>query len=298
MFSKENFSTTCSDGVVLKGLLLIPDAPKGIVQFNNGTAAKKEFYLAFLEYLASNGYICCLWDYRGSGESAPPNLAKCDYTFSDYGVKDMPTIKDYLRERFPQLPFFIFGHSAGGQMAGFMNNLADVQGLLCFAVSVGHAPFMPLYYRFLTNFFFDFFTPLSTAITGYLPAKRYGIMEDLPKKVVLEWRAWSRKPNYFFNEKFYGRSVPKGDFQNYTFPVHIFWATDDPIANEKSIPAYWDNVKSTHGIHFTKLDPKDIQEKKIDHFGFFRKRMKTKLWPLALAKLDEFLQASSVGEIL
>lgn len=294
MAQKENFSTTCSDGVVLKGLLIIPERPKAIVQFNGGTGAKKEFYLAFLEYLAGHNYVCCLWDYRGSGESAPTDLSTCTYTFSDYGLKDMPTIKNYLTARFPGLPFFLFGHSVGGQQVGFMDNLEGVKGLVGFAVSVGYLPYMPLRQRLLSNYFFYIFTPLIIALKGYVQAKRFGYMEDLPRNVVKEWRDWCSKPTYFFDKKFYGKTVPQGHFQDYQFPVHIFWSTDDSIANKRSIPAFWNQIKSTKGVEFTRLIPEEIPTKKLDHFGFFRKKFRDTLWPRAVAKLDEFLDTSSI----
>jgi len=45
---QEKFETYCADGVKLSGLLLIPEKPKAVIQFNCGTATKKEFYLKFL----------------------------------------------------------------------------------------------------------------------------------------------------------------------------------------------------------------------------------------------------------
>lgn len=289
MIEKEKFSVVCADGVVLKGLLIIPENPKAIVQFNGGTATKKEFYLPFLEYLATQNYLCCLWDYRGSGESAPENLAKCDYHFLDYGTKDMPTIKDYLTKKFPDLPFLLFAHSVGGQQAGFMNNLDGIKGMVGFAVSTGYLAHMPLFDRIKSAYFFFVFTPLSILFTGYLKAKKFGYMEDLPKNVVLPWRDWCMKPDYFFNRKFYGKGVQKGFFENMPFPIHIFWATDDYISNKKSIPSFWNNVKSAFGIDFTKIQPTDINEKSIGHFGFFKKSMETKLWTKAVEKLEAFL---------
>jgi len=88
-------------GVVLQGLLLIPDHPKAVVQFNGGTATKKEFYLPFLKYLAAQGFICCLWDYRGSGESAPVTLKGCNYTYSDYGQKGYACYKKLFKKAVP-----------------------------------------------------------------------------------------------------------------------------------------------------------------------------------------------------
>jgi predicted alpha/beta hydrolase len=289
MTSKESITVVCEDGVLLKGLLLLPSQPKAVVQFNCGTAAKKEFYLPFLEFLAENGFICCLWDYRGSGESAPQDLKNCTFHFLDYGTKDMSAIKKYLQQRFSNLPYLLVGHSVGVQQIGFIDDLSGVQGLVAFAVSTGYLPYMPLTYRLLSAYFFYIFTPLSIAFAGYLKAKKYGYMEDLPKNVVLQWRDWCEKPDYFFNKEFYGKTVPIGNFKQYDFPVHVFWTTDDPISNKNSVPAYWNNVKSKKSITLQKITAKDYQVKKIEHFGFFKKNLKPTLWQETLQKLNSFL---------
>ncbi|MCB9234893.1 MAG: alpha/beta fold hydrolase [Bacteroidia bacterium] len=285
----EKFTVTCADGVPLKGILLLPESPKAMVQFNVGTASKKEFYLPFLEYLAENGYASCLWDYRGSGESAPENMRKCDFTFRDYGMKDMPAIKEFLQKRFPDLPLFFFGHSSGGQQVGMMPDLEGVKGMVGFAVSTGYLPHMPLGYRLQSAYFFFLFSPVSFLLTGYLRAKKFGIMEDLPKNVVKEWRRWCLRPTYLFDQKFFGKTVPTGHYAGMPFPIHIIWTPDDPISNERSVPSFWKNVHSEKGISFTKIDPKAVGNGEIGHFGFFKKKFRETLWPLGLAKLDEFL---------
>lgn len=289
MITKEKITVTCADGVELKGLLLIPEKPKAVVQFNAGTGAKKEFYQPFLEYIVSHGYICCLWDYRGSGESAPASLRGCNYTFSDYGLKDMPAVKNYLNNLFPNLPFIVVAHSAGGQQWGFHQDSNNINGMLGFGVSTGYAPHQPTAFRLLSNYFFYVVTPISILFTGYVAAKKVSSMENLPKNVVREWRDWCEKPDYFFNHKFYGKTVPIGNFKNYTFPIHVIATTDDPISNSRTIPAYWKNIKSTAGITHQTISPKEYGLKKIDHFGFFKKNMKDTLWVEAVQKLDSFI---------
>ncbi len=286
----EKFKTVCKDGIILKGILLIPENPKAVIQFNCGTGTKKEVYLSFLTYLANNDYICCLWDYRGVGNSSTENLSRCDFTFSDYGTKDMPTIKTFLTNKYPNLPFLIVAHSAGGQQIGFMNDLNNIKGVINFAVSSGYYPNMPFKYKMKAYFYFYFFTPISILLTGYVKAKPFGLMENLPKKVVLEWRDWLEKEDYFFDEKFYGKTVPKGDFKNFKFPVHTYWTSDDSISNQKNTEAFWRNIKSKKEISFTKLVPEELGLKKIDHFGFFKRRMKNKLWENVVVRLNVLIE--------
>ncbi len=289
MIVKEPIMVRCDDGVDLKGVLIIPPAPKAVVQFNGGTGTKKEFYLPFLEFLAQDGFLCCLWDYRGSGESAPADLKTCAYRFLDYGRKDMPAVKNYLTNRFPTLPYLLVGHSVGGQQVGFMDNLAGTKGMLGFAVSTGYLAYMPISYRWLAAYFFHLFTPLSIKLTGYVAAKKFGIMEDLPREVAREWKAWCGQPDYFFNARFYGKTVPRGNFKNYNFPIHMYWTSDDPISNHRSVPAFWNQVENQSTTHLHQIEPTDYRQKKIAHFGFFKKSMRDQLWPEALQKLNSFL---------
>lgn len=287
---QENISIRCADGVVLGGLLLIPKSPiQGIIQFNNGTAVKKEYYLPFLRYMCQNGYICCLWDYRGSGSSRPDTLKNCAYRFRDYGIQDIPAINHYLVERFPTYPLIMVGHSTGGQQIGFSENLSRIDGLVAIAVSTGYMRHMPFRYRLRSYFFFYLFTPLSIGYYGYLRAKKFGFMEDLPKDVVREWRDWCGKPAYFFDPKFYGQTVPIGTFERYNFPVHVFSTNDDPISNRHSVAMFWKHIKSTKPIVFHTITPAEYGVKEIAHLGFFRKEHEKQLWPNILNAINACL---------
>lgn len=283
------------DGYPLAARLLLPDGePKVVVQLNGGTAIVKEFYGSFARFLVENGYAVCLWDYRGTGESAPPSLRGFSARMLDWGTRDMPAVLDFLDERFPALPKLVFGHSAGGQQVGFMPNLDKLSGLVCFATSSGYWGFMPAGYRLKTHFFFRGVVPVSNALLGYTAARRLGIMEDVPRGVAYEWRDWCSRPDYFFYEKFFGKTVPKGRFSALPFPVKVFWATDDPISNARSVPAFWQHVRSAQSLDVEALRPADFGMQTIGHFGLFRKTARETLWPKALAALEAMLAASFV----
>lgn len=285
----QTFEVPCTDGVKLNGKLFIPAQPKAVIQFNCGTATPMKFYVPFIEYLTENDYLCCLWNYRGSEQSN--ELKGCDYRYLDYGTKDMPAIKNFLNNKFPELPLIIIGHSTGGQQIGFMENLDNVKGNINFATSAGYYPNMPFGYRMKAYFFFYFFSPVSAWLNGYVKAKPYGLMENLPKKVVYEWRAWCAKKDYFFDRKFYGKTIPEGHFKDFKFPIHVYYSTDDTISNRRNTKNYWEHVKSEQGITFTEMIPNEFGLKKINHFGYFKKRMKEKLWSDVLKRLDNLIKS-------
>jgi predicted alpha/beta hydrolase len=293
-FGKEKIAITCPDGVILRGTLLQPFQPRAVIQFNGGTAMRKEFYLPFLSFLASHGFICCLWDYRGSGESRPLTLKGCTYSFSDYGTKDMPAVSKYLQQRFPELPFLIVAHSVGGQQIGFMNDLEHVRGMVGFSVSTGYFGYMPALYCLQSLYFFYLFSPLSILLSGYIASKRFGYMEDLPKNVVREWRSWCWKKEYFFDKKFSGKSVPPGTFKNIQFPVQLYWSSDDPIANRWSVPVYLRHIKSTESVGVKEVNPEAYGLRSIGHMGFFKRIFKDTVWKETLDVLINFLAAEPI----
>ncbi|MCU0470214.1 MAG: alpha/beta fold hydrolase [Arcicella sp.] len=282
----------CSDGVALSAILLMPEnQAKAVVQINSATATPKEYYLAFAQYLAENGFVVCVFDYRGVCESTPTGgLRGCTYDYLMWGQLDMPAVLDYLDTLFPDLPKLIMGHSVGGQEVGLMPNHHKIKGMVTYATSVGYWNFMPLSYRLQTHFFFQIFTPISNLLFGYVAAKRLGLMEDLPKQIVLDWRNWCSVPEYFFNEKYYAESAQKGFYKELAFPIKVYWTTDDPISNVRSVPMFWKHVNSTGGIHIESITPQEIGEKEIGHFGFFRKKFKQTLWTKALEDLKNFIQ--------
>jgi len=282
-------SIPSADGLLLGGLLFEPTIPaRAAVQLNMATGAGRGYYVPFARYLAEHGFVVCLWEYRGGKYSRPVPLRDSGYRFLDYGTKDMPAVLDWLEARFPGLPLLLVGHSVGAQQVGFMPNLHKLRGLVAVATSVGYWGYMPLGYRLKTHFFFHLFSPLSHLLVGYNAAGRWGIMEDLPRGVVDDWRRWCSVPDYFFDKRFVGQ-LPPHQYHKYTFPVAVFWTTDDPISNSRSVPQFWQHVRSTQDITIHRLEPAALGVRAIGHFGFFRRHMRTTFWPQVVAALDGML---------
>lgn len=104
------------DGLELDVLELIPEGePKGVFQLHHGMAEYKERYLPFMEYLARAGYVAVIHDCRGHGKSVKD---KSDYGYM-YGagmsglVEDTHQITLQEKEKYPDIPLILFGHSMG-----------------------------------------------------------------------------------------------------------------------------------------------------------------------------------------
>jgi predicted alpha/beta hydrolase len=287
----EKFSVRTTDGVLLHGVLYFPQSSeKGVVQINAATATSRSYYEPFARFLSAQGWIVALWDYRGSGESKAIALKDSRYRMLDYGDKDMPAVLDYLAQRFSNLPIVMLGHSVGGHLVGFMPNANRLAGHIAVASSTGYLGYMPWGFRLKSLYFFYLLTPVSDRIAGYSATTKFGWMEDLPSTVVHQWRDWCTRPDYFFDPKFYGKSVPLGIFQKLDFSVRVYYAEDDPISNERSVPRFWSHVRSSRGLEIIKLRPQEFGAKEIGHFGYFSKKFQRNIWSMFLADIEGFAQ--------
>ncbi len=109
------------DGVTIHALRYEPDgAVKGIVQIVHGMCEHKERYVALMDYLAANGYLCVIHDHRGHGQSIEK---QGDLGYMYQGgyrglVEDthqlMVMVKDFVKKSMGQeVPYYMLGHSMG-----------------------------------------------------------------------------------------------------------------------------------------------------------------------------------------
>lgn len=89
--------------------------PSGIVQFAHGMNEYKERYHHIMSYLSDAGYICVLNDHRGHGEniSSLDDLGYMGDNGADVLVDDLHQITLAMQDSYPELPYYLFGHSMG-----------------------------------------------------------------------------------------------------------------------------------------------------------------------------------------
>lgn len=94
-------------------------AVKGVVQIAHGMAEYSNRYAQFALELCKHGYAVYINDHLGHGQSA-----ESDETLGFFGdngadsmVEDMKQLSDIARQEYPNLPFFLFGHSMGSFLA-------------------------------------------------------------------------------------------------------------------------------------------------------------------------------------
>ena len=102
------------------GWIYVPAAKaKGIVQVIHGFGEHSRRYLHMISAFLDAGYIVAADDHVGHGKTALEND-----TWGDWGDKglhtmmeDEHTLKKIVSEKYPDLPYFFFGHSMGSFIA-------------------------------------------------------------------------------------------------------------------------------------------------------------------------------------
>lgn len=118
---------------------------RGIVQLSHGMCEYFARYTAFAKYLCSLGLIVCGNDHLGHGCSASKNTELGFFAPQNgwrYLVDDMEKLTDIMQKRYPNLPYFILGHSMGSLISRIYITEygAKIQGcILC--GTVGPHPF-------------------------------------------------------------------------------------------------------------------------------------------------------------
>ena len=95
------------------------DEIKAILQISHGMVEFIERYTVFAEYLTNHGYLVVGHDHIGHGQSV---ASKADWGYfceenpSDIVVADMHKLRILIQEEYPNVPYFMLGHSMGSFM--------------------------------------------------------------------------------------------------------------------------------------------------------------------------------------
>ncbi|MBO4733977.1 MAG: lysophospholipase [Clostridia bacterium] len=106
-----------SDGVhTLKGIVYLPTgAPQGIFHLVHGMTEYIGRYEALLSLIATAGYVACGFDNLGHGKTASEDERGFIAEKDGYRllVEDVKLFGDAVKQDYPDLPYFLMGHSMG-----------------------------------------------------------------------------------------------------------------------------------------------------------------------------------------
>ncbi|MEW6369506.1 MAG: alpha/beta fold hydrolase [Pseudomonadota bacterium] len=255
---------------------------QGVVLIHPATAVTQGFYEAFARYLCGLGLHVLTYDYRGTGQSRPHSLRGFEVTMSQWMLEDVGAVTRWARERFPGLPLLAVGHSVGGHAIGLSPETRHLHGALLVATHAGITrTIRGRAERLRVWCVMRLLAPLLCALFGYMPGRRIGLGEDLPRGVMLEWSRWTTLPRYFFDDP---RLDAAGRMARVDIPLLALGFDDDPWANPRAMDILLSGYTGAPPAR-RQYNARALGLPAIGHMGFFRRRYEAALWDEAGAWL-------------
>lgn len=292
----EPITVTTPDGFPLAAHRFAPaDVPKAVVVVPTAMGVKQDFYFPFARFLAQQGFAVLTFDYRGAGASVPERFRRSLRGFkanlSDWAERDFNAALRAAKDWHKRLPLLVIGHSLGGQLPGLLPDRHLIDGILTVASGSGYWRYMAPPTKRIVWLMWYVAVPLGTRLFGYFPGKRLRMVGDLPKGVIRQWSRWCRSPHYVVDEK--GRPIRNG-YDGIQVPVLCLSFTDDEMMSRRSIDSLHDFYRHAQ-VERRYIAPRDVQAKRVGHFGFFRQEFRQTLWQQALDWLEQRAQRTDSG---
>jgi len=282
----EDITIVCADNTPLAASLFSPTtSPKAAVMIGPATGIKRQFYSAFAAYLCEQGFGVITFDNRGIGGSVKSSVKQSDASLVTWGEQDMPAVLETLKIHFPNVPYFLVGHSAGGQLLGLMHNVHDLTAFCNFGSSSGSLRNMRKSYLLKAHFFMNFYIPVSNLLFGHTKSQWVGMGEPLPKKVARQWQKWCNGKGYV--KTGFGSDVNEHHYNTIQIPSKWLLASDDDIANIHNVHdmiSVFPNMEA----EVEELDPQACDVKEIGHMKFFSRKCHH-LWPKVTDYFNQYV---------
>lgn len=271
----EQVTLVAADGVRIAGRVYEAQGlVEGSVVIGGAMGVRQEFYAPFAAWLAAQGWRVTTFDYRGSGDSAPPSLRGFEADLFDW-TRDYDAAIEHAHAGLPGAPLYLLGHSLGAQLPGLLANQHRVSGLLSVAAGSGYWRENAPRLKRIVPWFWFVLVPLATRLCGYFPGRKLRLVGDLPAGVVLQWRRWCLNPRYSVGAE---GELARMAYARARFPVLALSITDDELMTLKGTHSLV-NLYENAPRQVERIAPAELAVRRIGHFGPFRSEQEGKLWP-------------------
>jgi len=266
--------------------------PRPVIIINAATSVRCQYYWRFADYLFGHGADVLIYDYRGIGTSAPPNLRRLTADWLTWGECDFEAILQYALLQFPGQPIRVVGHSVGGVLIGLAPSNTSIDRALTMGAQHAYWPDYLACVRWRMWAKWHVLMPAITRVMGYFPGKRLGWLEDTPAGVVQDWGA--KQTRFVDTYRQPGGScllapavcdALQRRFASFKASLLAVSVSDDPYGTTPAIERLLQNFSGAPRWHLRLSAETMISNapasKPIGHFAFFHQRFEHDLWPIA-----------------
>ena len=273
-----------TDGITIAARFYEPAAPiKAAVVIGGAMGVKQDYYAAFAQWLATQGYLVASFDYRGMGDSNRGPLRGLDADLFSW-TDDFDAVIAAALQRAGDVPLYLIGHSLGAQLPGLLKHRDRVAGMVSVAAGSGYWRDNAPQLKRMVLYFWYVLVPLATTLFGYFPGRKLRKVGDLPAGVVMQWRKWCLNPRYHVGAE--GTPV-RERFEAARFPLVALSITDDELMTERGTHVLVDCYANSPR-RIERIAPADVRAPRIGHFGFFREQFQSSLWARTALLLQGF----------
>jgi predicted alpha/beta hydrolase len=270
-------SLTTPDGARIHVRMWEPvQADRGTVVVGGAMGARQDFYAPFAQWLAARGWRVATFDYRGHGFSRPEGaMREVRADLMDW-VRDLDAVIAFAHARTPDRPLFLLGHSLGAQLPGLLQQRGDVAGMLSVAAGSGYWRQIARRRRLATLFLWWVLVPLATPLFGYFPGRLLRAVGDIPAGVMRQWRRWCLSREYSVGAEGDGA---RASYAAVRYPIVALSVTDDELMTHEGTRSLLDLYTSAPRV-LRRISPGQVSQRRIGHFGPFRRSQESALWPV------------------
>lgn len=171
------------------------DAP--VILIFPALGVRASYYEPLAQTLCSSGFHTARFDHRGTGSSSVRPKRGVDFGYETVLTKDYPVVFEAIRQRFPEHPIFLLGHSLGAQLS--MIYVAKGREKINGLIHIGAGT--PWYRNWsgverLKILFASLVFPLTCRLFGYFPGQLLGFAGRQGKTLMMDWSDTVRSGNY------------------------------------------------------------------------------------------------------
>jgi len=266
-----------------------PGAARAVAVISSAAGVPRGYYRAFAEWLAGRGYATLTYDYRGIGGSrrGPPHSLRHEpATMRDWATLDMSAALAAAQARRSSqgLPLLLVGHSFGGNCIAFARGVESADALLTVGSQLGEPRLYPGVHGAVARLFFSAWLPTVLRTAGHVPGWALGSgAQPLPPEVARQWAHWSGLRGWAYADP---QMREHRAASAVVAPVHLWDITDDlwyaPAPAVDALAAQFRNA----AVQRHTLAPREVGQRRLGHFGAFRRQPGPTLWRRLLAPVE------------